>query len=99
MYSTRASSKGQMVIPKGIRQRLRIRPGTRLSVEPLDDQSFKVRLASRLGHRAQVEALAGSLHRPGMKYVSEAETNRRIGAMLVADDERIKRAYRRRKSR
>lgn len=40
--ATRVTSKGQVVIPKAIRMRMRWRTGTRLAVEALDDGTVRL---------------------------------------------------------
>jgi AbrB family looped-hinge helix DNA binding protein len=39
---TKLTSKGQVVIPKGVRDRLRWRPGTRLRIETLGNGGIKL---------------------------------------------------------
>jgi AbrB family looped-hinge helix DNA binding protein len=46
MDTIRASSKGQIVIPKAIREALDIRSGTELNVELLPGEGFKVTIRS-----------------------------------------------------
>ena len=63
MESTRSSSKGQMVIPKPVREALGIRSGTALDVELLPGKAFKVSIRSsdRADHVGRVRRLAGAL--------------------------------------
>ena len=88
MPSTRASSKGQMVIPKGIRERLGIRSGTELSVELLSDQSFRVTVRS-IDSAALVRELAGSLAHRGRPLTASQEEDAMLAA-LRADDDRTR---------
>jgi AbrB family looped-hinge helix DNA binding protein len=94
MESTRASSKGQMIIPKAIREALQIQTGTELGVELLPDKAFKVTVKP-LDPAEQVRRLAGSLSHRAKGLSREAETAA-IRKAVLADDERIKRSRRRR---
>jgi AbrB family looped-hinge helix DNA binding protein len=94
--STKASSKGQMVIPKPIRDALDIRAGTELSVVLLPGEGFKVtvKLADR---KRAVRRLAGSL--AGYAAQGSAQTDdEAVARVLTADDARIRR-YALRKTR
>ncbi|MBI5478817.1 MAG: AbrB/MazE/SpoVT family DNA-binding domain-containing protein [Deltaproteobacteria bacterium] len=57
--ATRITSKGQVVIPKRIRDRLRWRPGTRLEVDELHDGG--VRLAPPRAPADEFERLLASV--------------------------------------
>ena len=94
MESTRASSKGQMVIPKAIRDALDIRTGTELRVE-LTGEGFKVSVKPA-DRAAAVLRLAATLAHRARPITPEAERNA-LSTRLGADDERIKNAYRRRR--
>lgn len=85
--STRVSSKGQVVIPKAVRDRLGLREGDELSVEELDDA-----IVLRVRHRAATGAfgppltvdelldkVAGLYQGP---RVDESEARRRMRAGL-----------------
>ena len=90
MEIIKTSSKGRIVIPKAIRDALDIRSGTELNVELLSGEGFKVTVA-RAGHRAKVQALAGSLAR----YATGAGTRSDDEALLraVREDDTRSRAY------
>lgn len=95
MASTKASSKGQMIIPKSVREALDIRSGTVLDVELLPGKAFKVTIKPT-DHSEQVRRLAGSLaHRARRKPPEEVEAA--ILKTLRADDERTKSHARRRR--
>ena len=47
MDTIRASSKGQIVIPRAIRRALNIRPGTELTVQQLSQSAFTVSLRTQ----------------------------------------------------
>ena len=66
MDTIRTSSKGQIVIPKAIREALDIRSGTELNVELLPGEGFKVTIRAA-DHTAHVVKLAGSLAARGNK--------------------------------
>jgi len=80
--ATRLTGKGQVVIPKPVRQRLRWRSGLRLEVETLPDGG--VRLAP-LSDDA-IDAFIGSLHHGDPIAALEAEHRAEIKA-----DERARR--------
>ncbi|MBI3184358.1 MAG: AbrB/MazE/SpoVT family DNA-binding domain-containing protein [Myxococcales bacterium] len=44
---TKLTSKGQVVIPKAVRERLRWKPGTRLRVETLEEGAVVLRRRGR----------------------------------------------------
>ncbi len=97
MESIKASSKGQMIIPKGIRQALDIRTGTQLLVELEPGRGFKVRLKPG-DHAAQARRLAGCLVHYAKGRGSAQSDNSAILGALAEDDARI-RAYAKRKPR
>ena len=89
MESIKASSKGQMIIPKSVRDALDIRSGTELGVELLPDKAFKV-VVKPANHSEQVRRLAGSLaHRA--RRMTPVEEERAITKAILADDERTRR--------
>jgi antitoxin PrlF len=73
MPTATMSSKGQMVIPKAIRERLGLRPGDTLDFVVQDDGDFVIRPALE-----DVRRLKGALRRPGRAPVSVPEMNRVI---------------------
>lgn len=88
MESTRASSKGQMIIPKPIRDALDIRSGTELDVELDPGKGFKVTLKPT-DRVERVRRLAGSLaHRA--KRMTPAQEDAALLKEVRADDERSK---------
>jgi len=90
MESIKASSKGQMIIPKRVREALDIRSGTHLGVELLPGKAFKVTVTPT-DHADRVKRLAGSLaHRA--KRMTPAEEQAAILKAVQADDERTKRS-------
>ncbi len=65
------TSKGQLVVPRPIRQLLGLHPGDRLDFLVLDDGTVVVRPATE-----DVGRLKGLLRRPGRTAVSIEEMNR-----------------------
>jgi antitoxin PrlF len=65
MPSATLTSKGQITLPKPVRERLHLRPGDR--VEFVIDSEGEIRVRSRTG---DVRDLKGLLHRPGRKPVT-----------------------------
>ena len=54
------TDKGQVTVPKAIRDKIGLVPGSRLDFTLMEDGSLKVRLLSR-----GTDGLFGLLHRPG----------------------------------
>lgn len=95
MDTIRASSKGQIVIPKAIREALDIRSGTELDVQLLPGEGFKVTLRFA-DHGAQVAKLAGSLARRGKPGRYAGLTDDEAVALVAKEDDERVRAYTRR---
>ena len=96
METTKLSSKGQMIIPKRIRDQLALKPGADLRVELIDAQSFTVRIDTELSHKAHVERLAGCLKQPGRRRpLSIAEMDAAVMKIARKQDERTKSKARR----
>ena len=95
MGSIKTSSKGQVVIPKAIREALGIRAGTELVFELVSDTSFAVKLKPKLSHREQVRRLAGSLagYKRGRRGSARTD-DAAIATAVREDDERIRRKRR-----
>jgi len=73
MASATVTSKGQITIPKKVRQALRLGPGDRIE--------FSIEKGGRVSVRsgkADIAELKGLLHRRGRKIVSLAEMDRAI---------------------
>lgn len=73
MPEAKLTSKGQMVVPKSIRERLGLHPGDRLDFVVQDDGNVVVRPATE-----NVDRLKGILRRPGRRPVSVEEMKRII---------------------
>lgn len=77
------SGKGQLVIPKSLRERLGLKAGSRLSAT-LRGSELRLNPVSAPPNEARVTAKAGLLHKPGRKKLSHAEEQRRIAALIAA---------------
>lgn len=65
------TSKGQTTIPKDIRERLRMKPGDRMTFTMMPDGTVLLRLKNR-----SVMSLAGSLRRKGQKALPVEQLSR-----------------------
>lgn len=79
------TSKGQITIPKVVRDRLHLAAGD--AVDFVFEESNRVVLRPLAG---SVRDLAGILHRPGDRAVGVREMDEATIADLAADDERIR---------
>jgi AbrB family looped-hinge helix DNA binding protein len=71
------TDKGQVTVPKEIRDRAGIGPGTRLDFEVQEDGSLRVRVLAR-----GADSLFGLLHRPGRRACSVEEMDEGIAAAV-----------------
>ena len=77
------SGKGQLVIPKAMREQLGLKPGSRLAATLRGGELRLNPVAAPAGaKRGAVKA--GLLHQPGRKKLSETEERRRIAALVAA---------------
>jgi AbrB family looped-hinge helix DNA binding protein len=79
------TDKGQLTVPKAIRDRFGIEPGSKLDFEPQADGTLRVRVLSR-----GAASLYGLLHRPGRKAKTVEEMDKGVGEAAVARDKRSK---------
>lgn len=86
MSTATLTSKGQVTIPKEVRERLNLATGDRVDFVIEADGSVRLR---RLGR--SIRDLAGILHRPGMKPVSVEAMHESLIETAAAEDERIRR--------
>lgn len=84
MSTATVTSKGQITLPKDVREGLGLREGDKIDFEKVDG-----RYVIRPRNRSALE-LAGVLHRPGMRALTVEEMDEAIGAAVAADDERIR---------
>jgi antitoxin PrlF len=87
-YETTVTSKGQITLPKEIRDRLGVREGEKLCIETEDGKVVLKRKSEG------IDALVGILHRPGMRARTLEELDEGIAKAVT---ERYLRAVRRRK--
>ena len=86
MDSVTLSSKGQLVIPKRLRDSAGLSPGSRLTVWFVHGE---IRLRPLLSTPAvALEAVAGCLARPGRNRLSDAQAKALIKARLKARNAR-----------
>ena len=71
------TTKGQVTIPKAVRDHLRLDTGARVDFVIEDDGTVVLKPLTR-----HVRELAGLLHRPGQSPVSAEQMNDRVGARL-----------------
>ena len=83
METTRVSSKGQVVIPKSIRERLHLEAGATLSVGVENDAIVlhQVRKALRLPTESEIDAVAGCL-KVGGPMPSRTDEDAAIAALF-----------------
>lgn len=85
MDTVKVSSKGQIVIPKDIRDKHHIVAGAELEIYTAGEE-IHLRLAPRLLERTSVAAGRGMLAATGRKRRSDEELKRQISARLKARD-------------
>ncbi len=86
--TVKVSSRGRIVIPKRLREAHGIGSGDQLTVSSVGDE-LRLKPLSAVAPTTLGE-VAGMLHRPGMKRVSDDEIEARIGRQLLAEDEATK---------
>jgi AbrB family looped-hinge helix DNA binding protein len=77
------TDKGQVTVPKDIRDRLGLAPGSKLDFEVLDDGTIRVRVLAR-----GADNLFGLLHRQGMAPRSIKAMDEGIAAAVKARNRR-----------
>ncbi len=88
METVKVSSKGQIVIPKTIRESRHIKTGTEFVISTVGDE---LRLTPAPAFKkTSLKNAAGILRRLGRKYLSEVRTKRAIGRMLETRDNATK---------
>lgn len=88
METVKLSSKGQIVIPKEIREAHKLTPGTQFFISFVGEE---IRLVpAPVYPRIRVEQGLGILHKKNRARVTDAEINRKIGQMLKASDKATK---------
>ena len=89
MESIKASSKGQMIIPKSVREALDIRSGTELGVELLPGKAFKVTVKPA-NYVEQARRLAGCLAHYARGRGSARSDDEAVLQAVAEDDQRIR---------
>ena len=79
------TTKGQVTIPKAVRDHLKLETGARLDFVIEDDGTVVVKPVTR-----HVRELAGLLYRPGHRRVTVREMDKAIGAHLRKRFERTR---------
>lgn len=72
------TTKGQVTVPKAVRDHLKLVTGARLDFVIQHDGTVVVKPVTR-----HVRELAGLLHRPGRRPVSVREMDEAIGAQMI----------------
>ena len=84
METVKLSSKGQILIPKEIREAHKLTPGTQFLISFVGGE---IRLVpTPVFPRVRVEQGLGILQKKGRKPLNEADVGRRIGKMLKESD-------------
>ena len=68
MTQAKLTTKGQITIPKEIRESLKLQTGDTIEIVLTDDREAVIRPVSK-----KVDEVFGRLHRPGRKAISTAE--------------------------
>jgi AbrB family looped-hinge helix DNA binding protein len=79
------TDKGQLTVPKAIRDQFGIQPGSKLDFEPQADGTLRVRVLTR-----GPGSLFGLLHRPGLRPKSIEEMDAGIADAVTARAKRAK---------
>jgi antitoxin PrlF len=77
------TDKGQLTVPKALRDRFGIQPGDKMDFEAMPDGTIRVRILSR-----SARALFGMLKKPGAKARSIEEMDQGIADAVSARRER-----------
>jgi AbrB family looped-hinge helix DNA binding protein len=88
MERVTVSSKGQVVIPKSLRDTFNIRTGDQFLVSKVGDE-LRFRPAPVISE-TRLESVAGMLKQTRTPMLDDAEIERRIGARLRAEDDATK---------
>lgn len=81
------TSKGQITLPKELRQRLNVKEGDEIEFV---EENGKTWVRPR---NVDIMDLAGMLHRPGMRPISIEEMDEAVMEAVADDDERIRREW------
>ena len=84
MSTATVTSKGQITLPKDVRDDLHLKEGDRVTFEKVDGRYF-LRPQNK-----NIMDLAGILHQPGGKALTVREMDEGLGKALAEDNERIR---------
>lgn len=79
------TSKGQLTLPKAIREQLKLDTGAKLDVSVASDGTLRMRALTK-----SADDLFGLLKRPGRKPPSVARIDQQVGDFLAAKHEGIR---------
>lgn len=85
MPTSTLTSKGQVTVPKEVREHLRVAEGDRLEFLISEDGSVRLRPIT-----GSVRRLLGLLHREGAPAQTVREMDQAISDLLAEDDQRIR---------
>lgn len=85
------TSKGQLTLPKAIRDQMKLDAGSKLDFSVKDDGTLQARPLNR-----SIDSIIGMARRPGRRAVTIAEMNAAVGDALAEKHDRILRAARKR---
>ena len=88
METVKVSSKGQIVIPKSLRESHHIHTGDSFIVTAVGDE-LRLKHAPAAG-QSSLKSVAAMLHRPAVKKLSDKQLEQRIAARLRDDDKASK---------
>ncbi|MDQ6680931.1 MAG: AbrB/MazE/SpoVT family DNA-binding domain-containing protein [Pseudomonadota bacterium] len=86
------TSKGQLTLPKAIRDQMKLEAGSKLDFKVEADGTLTIRPLTR-----SIDSLIGMFHRPGVKAASIKEMDEAIGKHVAAEDRRVLRQARARR--
>lgn len=84
MSTATMTSKGQITLPKDVRDDLHLKEGDQVSFEKIEGR-YVLRPQNR-----NISELAGRLHKPGQKALSIEEMDEALGRAMAEDDARIR---------
>lgn len=88
METVKLSIKGQIVIPKAIRETQHLTPGTELAISVVGDE-IRIRPIEN-ATKTDLASVAGRLYRPGRRRLDDSDTERAIAKMLATADRETK---------
>lgn len=89
MDTVKVSSKGQVVIPKSLRESHRIDAGTELTITAVGEE-LRLKPVRKTGRPVTLKQVAGLLRRKGVRAPTDKTEAAAIGRMLVEQDEASK---------